>query len=293
LSKARSPREPSGSSVRIDLSLRVWMSSRVLVPMAARHIGSAQPPRPRPFRVGPRGLVIGLASRINVSPSSHALVVRVRNLSAAILSPSSLWPSLRSTSLSREHTFIQLFRRNHQSLNDSDSLIPRPLRRTVLPAPLARPRQEHFACWVPTTPTNPRSRGRLIQPCGCMPTGWGFHAQLVSCRGSANHISGRIVHGLPPFRGFSPPSPPDPLGSDCPPCRFPPCGAAAPRIRAFGDIHTLRRGLPPSVRVRSPTATLFTSPKGRSSPGCFPPPRMTFRPRPALLPDSSLGLSHA
>lgn len=203
------------------------------------------------------------------------------------------WAFLAVDLAAVKHTFIQLFRRNRPALNEPDDLIPRPHRRMVLPAPLARPRQDHFACWVPTTKTNPRSRGRLIQPCGCMPTGWGFLAQLVSCRGSANHVSGRIVHGLPPFRGFSPPSPPDPLGSSSPPCRFPPCGAAASRIRAFGDIHALRRGLPPSVRVRSPTMTLFTSPKGRSSPGCYPPSRMTSRSRPALLPDSSLGLSRA
>jgi hypothetical protein len=40
-------------------------------------------------------------------------------------------------------------------------------------------------------------------------------------------------------------SPPDPLGSSCPPCRFPPCGAAAPRIRAVsGPSRLAARRLP-------------------------------------------------
>lgn len=38
--------------------------------------------------------------------------------------------------------------------------------------------------------------------------------------------------GTHPFRGFSPPSLPDPLGSSRPPCRFPSFDAAAPRISA-------------------------------------------------------------
>jgi hypothetical protein len=58
--------------------------------------------------------------------------------------------------------------------------------------------------WVPTTPTNPRSRGRLVPPCGVTPTGRNCLSRLRSCRGSASLISCRIVHGHPPFRGFSP-----------------------------------------------------------------------------------------
>jgi len=87
LSKTRSSREPSGASVRIGLSLRVAMSCRVSVPTTARLIGLAQPPRPRSLRTGPRGHFVGVATRVNQPPSSHALVTRVRNLSASILTP--------------------------------------------------------------------------------------------------------------------------------------------------------------------------------------------------------------
>jgi hypothetical protein len=63
------------------------MSSRVSLPIASRLMGLAQPPRPSPLRVGPRGHAIRGGVTGTAPPSSHALVVRVRNLSAASLSP--------------------------------------------------------------------------------------------------------------------------------------------------------------------------------------------------------------
>jgi hypothetical protein len=60
------------------------------------------------------------------------------------------------------------------------------------------------AKWVPPTPANPRSRGRLVQPCGCTPTGRVCLPRLCSRRRSAGRVSCRFVHGHPTFRGFSP-----------------------------------------------------------------------------------------
>jgi len=95
--------------------------------------------------------------------------------------------------------------------------------------------QDHFACGsLRRLPIHAHAAPRhALRRCADRP-GLPPQVRLVSriCR----PFSGRIVHGLPPFRGFSPPSPRNPLGSRCPPCRFPPCGAAAPRIRAVGDI---------------------------------------------------------
>jgi hypothetical protein len=162
---------------------------------------------------------------LNVPPSSRALVRRVRSLSAATLSPASPWPSSRPTSApdhsrksrrrcgyawqarrpsrSLEHAFISLFR---------SSLRPRSLASVAHPGVTARSPALSacaastgcVACWVPPTPANPRSRGRrttlrlhVDRP--------GLPTRLVPCRGSASHVSCWIVHGHPPFRGFSPP----------------------------------------------------------------------------------------
>jgi hypothetical protein len=68
---------------------------------------------------------------------------------------------------------------------------------------------------------------------------------------------------------------------------------AVPRLRGF-ELSSYTRTLRPVMslieRMRSPTSTLFTSTKGRSSPGRFPPSRKTYRPRPTLLRNSSHGL---
>lgn len=59
----------------------------------------------------------------------------------------------------------------------------------------------------------------------------------------SNRFSGRFVLGLPPFRGFSPSSPPDPLGSSIPPCRYPSCVGPTSRISAPGTIRRRPFGL--------------------------------------------------
>lgn len=69
---------------------------------------------------------------------------------------------------------------------------------------LAQAAAESLRHWVPTTPSNPRSRGRLVLPCGITPTGRECLPRLFSRRGSASPISCWVVHGHPPFRGFSP-----------------------------------------------------------------------------------------
>lgn len=44
-----------------------------------------------------------------------------------------------------------------------------------------------------------------MQPCDCSPTDRVYLPRLFPCRGSASLISCWVVHGHPPFRGFSPP----------------------------------------------------------------------------------------
>jgi hypothetical protein len=112
--KTRSRREPGGSSVQPDLSLRVESHFRVSIPSTSRLIGLAQPPRPRPLRAGPRGPVDGVVPRVNVAPSSLVLCSRVRSISVAILSRLRARSSLRSTfapTASREalHTRAHLY----------------------------------------------------------------------------------------------------------------------------------------------------------------------------------------
>jgi hypothetical protein len=176
MNKSRSQREPRGFSVRIGLSHRTRMSSRVSIPPTARLIGSAQPPRPRPLRVGPRGLVSRVMPRLTATPSSHALVLCVRNMSVALLSPASL------------------------GLPCGRPRRPTTLERAVgiTRARLAQPLGPFDACRF--TLARPS-----VQPCGYTPTGRVCLPRLCSRRVSAGHISCRIVHGHPPFRGFSPP----------------------------------------------------------------------------------------
>jgi len=232
LSKTRSSREPSGASVRIGLSLRVTMSFRVSVPTTARLIGLAQPPRPWPLRTGPRGLFVGVATSVNQPPSSHALVTRVRNLSASILTPACARARLRSG-----------LRPNGHSL-----------------PPLAGSRCRHFAI----------GSLRRIPDCAHVAVSCSVAAARRPA-GFTSPGSSRVTDlpalfhagssmGTTPFRGFSPPSPHDPLESRCPPCRFPPCGAAASRISATG-------------RVRSPSAGVFTPTIGSLLSWLFSPSR--------------------
>lgn len=71
-------------------------------------------------------------------------------------------------------------------------------------------------------------------------------------------------------------SPPDPLGSCRPPCRFPPPLQVMPRFRGFelfNAVSPLRRHTF-IERMRSPTSALFTPTKGRSSLGRCSPSRV-------------------
>jgi hypothetical protein len=163
---------------------------------------------------------------------------------------------------------------------------------TVLLPPLARSRQDHFACGsLRRLPTPAHAAVSYNLAAARRPTGF-------TSPGSSR------VEDLPVM--FQTGSSLGSLPSEASPRRrrqilsdraVPPAVShlAVSRLRGFELSATSRLAarVPPSVRVRSPTTTLFTSPKGRSSPGCFPPSRMTFRPRPALLPDSSLGLCRA
>jgi hypothetical protein len=208
LSKTRSLREPSGASVRIGLSLRVAMSFRVSVPTTARLIGLAQPPRPWSLRTGPRGLFVGVATRVNQPPSSHALVTRVRSFSASILTPA----------LTPEHAFIPAFARTATAY-----LRLRGLAAGTSPSGPYDAFQSTLAVAVSCSVAAAR------RPAGFTSPGSSRVADLPALFHAGSSM------GTTPFRGFSPPSPHDPLESRCPPCRFPPCGAAASRISATGS----------------------------------------------------------
>jgi hypothetical protein len=157
------------------------MSSRVSIPPSLHLIGSVQPPRPRPSRVGPRGLLGRVTPRLNAASSSHALVIRVRNLSAALL-------------------FLASFG------------LPcgRPRRPTALKELSASPGYVLLRHMGPFDACQPTLARPSVLPCGRTPTGRDCLPRLCSHRESAGLVSCRIVHGHPPFRGFSP------LAAACP-----------------------------------------------------------------------------
>jgi hypothetical protein len=212
-----------------------------------------------------------------------------------------------------------LFRSEHR--HPEISMSPLQPRREDRPASgrSREPPQAHSAIGslrrMPTHAHAADSYARSLPP-GHTPTGQGCLPRLVPCRGSASPVSCWFVHGYPPFRGFSPLAPHDPLGSCCPPCRFlaehPPervldairregPAEASPLARNHLAVSRLRGFEPPAhlapcgvrprcERMRSPPSALFTPSTGRSSPGCSSPSRMTSRPRPTLLQGSSHGL---
>jgi hypothetical protein len=181
---------------------------------------------------------------------------------------------------------------------------------------LRGPLRHLLRLWVPTTPTNPRSRGHPYRLAASRrPTGFTSPGSTRVADLPAISQTGSSM-GTRPSEASPRPSPPDPLGSTVLPA-VP--DLAAPRLRGFQLTNATvtlrlrpRRSPTPSspcgsdlagprdrlanetathyVRMRSPTTTLFTPSKGRSSPGCFPPSRMTFRPRPTFLQGSSHGL---
>jgi len=181
-------------------------------------------------------------------------------------------PSLRSRG-ARLHPALPQGR----PLENEWSPRPRRLRRIVPPFPACAVQAGTLRLRVPPTHSHPRSRGLLPCLAAASPTDRVCLARLVSRRRSANHISGRFVHGHPPFRGFSPPVATRSSRTELSPMPFP-----ISRCRSSEDF-SFRR-------MRSPEPALFTLTMGRSSPGRFPPSRMTFRPRPTLLRGSSHGL---
>jgi hypothetical protein len=221
-------------------------------------------------------------------PSSHALVVRVRSLSAAILTPASPRPSSRSTSApdrSREraigacrptwqarppstlleHASISLVRSSLRSRKRS----LRSPRRHRLIACFRRLRGLHRSrrLWVPPTPSNPSSRGRLIQPRGCMPTGRIYLSGSSRVSDLPAIFQAGSSMGTLPSEASPRPTPQVPLGPCSPPCRFPPCGAAAPRISAFARMRFLRRRC---SRRRRVAPLLVVSPLRGWPPGLVP-----------------------
>jgi hypothetical protein len=229
---------------------------------------------------GPRGPIDGAVPRVNVAPSSHMLCSRVRSSSVTLLSRLRARPPSRSTfapTASREALHTE-----HTSLACGS------LRRIPMPAYAAAPCHLAMAR-RPTGLASPGSTRRV-------------HLPTMSQAGSSM--------GTSAFRGFSPfaPSWPHAARRSEPPatrtvlpavsrlatkaCREADTRDATPRLRGFMlDCPTTRhRATWLSERMRSPASALFTPPTGRSSLGCYPPSRMTFRPRPTLLQDSSLGL---
>jgi hypothetical protein len=200
------------------------MSSRVSIPPTARLIGSAQPPRPRPLRVDPRGLVSRVMPRFTATPSSHALVVRVRNMSAAILSPaSSGLPCGRPRRPTTPERAVDFTR-----------------------ARLAPPLGPCDACQL--TLTRPS-----VPPCGVRrPAGFTSPSSARVANLPALFHAGSSMGTRP--SGASPrPTPHAPLGSCRPPCRLPPRGVAAPRISAIVRVRSPRAGVVHAVTGSLPS----------------------------------------
>lgn len=144
-----------------------------------------------------------------------------------------------------------LFRSEHR--HPEISMSPLQPRREDRPASgrSREPPQAHSAIGslrrMPTHAHAADSYARSLPP-GHTPTGQGCLPRLVPCRGSASPVSCWFVHGYPPFRGFSPLAPHDPLGSCCPPCRF---LAEHPPERVLDAIR--REGPPKRARSREIT----------------------------------------
>jgi hypothetical protein len=194
------------------LSLRVWTSSRVSIPMTSRLMGSA----PTVLTFHPRGLASTVSSsgwcHDEVPPSSHALVVRVRNLSAAILSPARPRSPLRSTSAATvpegpampKHASVSALPEATSGLQRVRRPSPGVIAETV---PL--PGRWRDLCGL-TPPTGPYD---ACQPAFARPrcdlaatpsTGRVCLSRLVSRRGSASLVSCWFVPGHPYLQRFLP-----------------------------------------------------------------------------------------
>ena len=223
--------------------------------------------------------------------SSHALFVRVRSLSAAILAPDLPRSSLRSTSALTSPEGLSSWSTPSSGSPERLPLASRCLGLGVVTwmamlAPLARPQHQHVAC------------GSLRR----LPIR-SFHAS-VSCDFAAARRPARFASpgsarvanlsalfhaessmGTLPSEVSPRSSPPDPLGSCRPPCRFPSPLQVMPRFRGFelfnavspcGDIHSsngcvLRRRRCSRLRRVAPLLVVV------------PLRGLTFRPRSTLL----------
>lgn len=140
---------------------------------------------------------------MNRAPSSHVLSSRVRTMSVAILSRERA-PALRPTHSER------FSRSEHHpsspSSRSSGAAHCCALQRHCRDGPAST---DCSASQV-TSPVGPFDACRCsltrpaVQPCGFTSTDRACLPRLYSCRASASLISCWIVHGHPPFRGFSP-----------------------------------------------------------------------------------------
>ena len=270
------------------------MSSRVSLPLISRPIGLALPAST--FR--PCGLVLAVLingwCRVLPHTSSHALVVAFGTC------PPQSSPCLRRARLGR--LFLIAASRKRATTTWRHHLTePSALRSTTCTS-LCRPSLPHCCDRMPlrafgiTLPSGPfdacqpaRSRDR---PCDLAaarrPTG-------ITSPGSSRVTSLPAISqtgssmGTHPSEASPHSSPPDPLGSSCPPCRFPPCGAAAPRIRAVSGPSRLAARWLPRMGAFTDDGVVHTADRSLLS-WSFSPSRMTFRPRPTLLQGSSHGL---
>jgi len=174
-----------------------------------------------------------------VPPSSHALIVRVRSMSASILSLTRPPPTLRPTSSSTapERAAVSEFasvsahsKATTDLANEFSRSSPEVFAETVPLSIACATFAGSLHLRVPTTLANSRLRGLPCDLAATPPTVRVCLPRLLTFRESASHVSCWNALGHPPFRGFSPSSPHGPLELCCPPCRSPPCGVAASRI---------------------------------------------------------------
>lgn len=163
--------------------------------MNVRRIGLAQPPRPFALAGWSSWSLHRGSDTVERALSSHALFVRVRNMSAAILSPDLPRSSLRSTLALTSPERVSSW-----STPSSGSPERLPRKRVVALVSVSSPgwlcslRLRGIASarrlWVPTTPSNPQfPRVRLVRPCGLTPSGQVYLSWLCACRESVSLVS--------------------------------------------------------------------------------------------------------
>jgi hypothetical protein len=184
---------------------------------------------------------------LSLPPSSRALVRRVRSSSAATLTPASPRPSSRPTSAPDRS------RKSHRRVPDEP--LPAVQHVTGARLHLALPKLAPDSSPIPSLPSassldrllrplartsqvalplgpcdayQPALTWPSVRPCERSPTGRAYLSRLFPCRGSADRVSDRIVHGHPPFRGFSPPG-------AAGPSRAPPSSLPFPTSRCRGS----------------------------------------------------------